>query len=778
MSLYKYEHDEKSGETEGVDSQKMEKEQGNRQPTYSQTKPPPAKAAEKIMELLESIAQSPSEQQKLADFLTLNAKCSNTFENVATLLESNSDKAHESHKDHKDKETKTSNKHGTNADDQLPDSIKSFTCLRDMPLTRRALSDPAFLESQTSVCSKPNNDDALSVLRESTDAVISAYKEQISICRSDMHLAQRCYATKEASKAFFDGVYQEVWNMIKTGEGQDFKVYRQTVKDIKDNSIVPVTTQVTKDCIELFQHAARIRLRYRDWVTSAFGSFGSCTVSIPDKLKKMGRIIEKSLLKRKDEPGNVNRVFDVVRGMVQCENLSTCAKVVQHFHNSEEVSITRVKDRFWSSPSEGGWRDCMLNFFFKEDPHRHICELQIVHVKMMMARKGLPGHLVYSRCRNANEFYSLLDVTPVRDRKDLEERLIDWQKHREQSRWGHPNSWIVSRVTNMDNLFCFEKPFSTGRAFIESHFEEQSCCCSPIWIALRIGFAPIGLINYCRRSTSKYWLETFNDDISAWDVSNVKSMRNMFHNAPYFNKPIGSWDVSNVRSMEGMFRSARSFNQPIGDWNVSNVRDMNGMFHSATSFNQPIGEWDVSNVLNMGAMFSHARCFNQPIGEWDVSNAVTMSAMFSHASKFNQPIGSWKIHHGTYLNGMFFLARSFNQDISSWRIFNWKSTDNPVRYLLVFPEFLCTCHMDRRHRPRMSLQQRCARLLNSLSCCVTRVLIGVIVISSGVIMLAIGVGFILAVVIPIIIATSGGFSPTPDPVNRTNFTNITNSTRF
>ena len=39
---------------------------------------------------------------------------------------------------------------------------------------------------------------------------------------------------------------------------------------------------------------------------------------------------------------------------------------------------------------------------------RHVCELQLVHGNLMTARKGLPGHSVYSRVRNAVELMELM----------------------------------------------------------------------------------------------------------------------------------------------------------------------------------------------------------------------------------------------------------------------------------------------------------------------------------------------------------------------------------
>ena len=56
----------------------------------------------------------------------------------------------------------------------------------------------------------------------------------------------------------------------------------------------------------------------------------------------------------------------------------------------------------------------MINFYFIKDSNRHICEIQVVHKQMLVARKGLPGHQVYARIRNANEIKGL-DVSDFFD---------------------------------------------------------------------------------------------------------------------------------------------------------------------------------------------------------------------------------------------------------------------------------------------------------------------------------------------------------------------------
>ena len=97
--------------------------------------------------------------------------------------------------------------------------------------------------------------------------------------------------------------------------------------------------------------------------------------------------------------------------------------------SNEEIVIVRVKDRFVQAPSAGGWRDVMINFYFKSDRKKHICEIQLVHNQLLTARKGLSGHVIYNIVRNANE---LLDMnkreypTQFRSKEDLFNSLNEW----------------------------------------------------------------------------------------------------------------------------------------------------------------------------------------------------------------------------------------------------------------------------------------------------------------------------------------------------------------
>ena len=129
-------------------------------------------------------------------------------------------------------------------------------------------------------------------------------------------------------------------------------------------------------------------------------------------------------------------------------------------------------------------------------------------------------------------------------------------------------------------------------------------------------------------SAMLYQMVDESADVSKVVTTKISRMLYLFSDSTdqSFNQDISSWDVSNVTDMSVMFFGASSFNQDISSWDVSNVTTMYFMFGKAESFNQDISSWDVSKVKNMFFMFSNAESFNQDISSWDVSNVIECSA--------------------------------------------------------------------------------------------------------------------------------------------------------
>ena len=134
---------------------------------------------------------------------------------------------------------------------------------------------------------------------------------------------------------------------------------------------------------------------------------------------------------------------------------------------------------------------------------------------------------------------------------------------------------------------------------------------------------------------------SFDSDISFWDVSNVINMDGMFFEAASFNRDIGGWDVSKVTNMGSMFKDASSFNQNIGNWNTSNVTKMLDFFKNAIVFNQDIGNWNTSKVTSMQSMFEGASSFNQDLTGWCVTNISSEPSNFATSMLIDSNKPSW-----------------------------------------------------------------------------------------------------------------------------------------
>ena len=165
--------------------------------------------------------------------------------------------------------------------------------------------------------------------------------------------------------------------------------------------------------------------------------------------------------------------------------------------------------------------------------------------------------------------------------------------------------------------------------------------------------------------------------IGNWDVTAVTDMRYVFYGnkdnkqghyvlyAESFNGDISKWDVSRVTNMLGMFAYAKRFNGDISKWSVSRVTTFEDMFHTAERFNVDISKWDVSGATTMKNMFYNAVSFSQTLGgSWSTSKA-DKTGMLVGSKNMSECI----VHCVTltYL-GMHphVTARLFTQDLIVW----------------------------------------------------------------------------------------------------------------
>ena len=283
---------------------------------------------------------------------------------------------------------------------------------------------------------------------------------------------------------------------------------------------------------------------------------------------------------------------------------------------------------------------------------------------------------------------------------------------------GHIATWDVSKVTNMDGLFCAE--ISCGTNFPDGG--------------------------------------AFSDDISAWDVAAVTSMRHMFHSASSFNADLSGWDVGRVQDTTGMFAESVSLSdcnryRIAASWPIlaqltstsrldtpsatstslatvvyqvefygcvavcgaglcsaypSCAAGYYGTAHGAPCFACPAGHfcvgsdgqpsladndsiktavgawlanptaaqatyghistWDVSRVQSMDDMFKDASGFDADLSGWDVAAVTSMAAMFKDASSFDADLSGWDVGRVRSMIQMFDGASSFDADLSGWNV--------------------------------------------------------------------------------------------------------------
>jgi hypothetical protein len=119
-------------------------------------------------------------------------------------------------------------------------------------------------------------------------------------------------------------------------------------------------------------------------------------------LKHLYRCMEKMCLKGGAQRYTCFNICDINRCIMECDGCEAMAAVLQALLANRATRVIRVKDRA-NHLTTMNWMDVMVNLVLVADGHVHVCEIQIVHTKMMLARKGLGGHKPYAQARAASE---------------------------------------------------------------------------------------------------------------------------------------------------------------------------------------------------------------------------------------------------------------------------------------------------------------------------------------------------------------------------------------
>jgi hypothetical protein len=226
--------------------------------------------------------------------------------------------------------------------------------------------------------------------------------------------------------------------------------------------------------------------------------------------------------------------------------------------------------------------------------------------------------------------------------KDIKGAVNYWlfDKKDAEANFGHISLWDPSAVTNFNGLF--------SRSVYDDDDDDEN--------------------TEEEDPENEDYENTFNEDLSRWDVSSGKNFSFMFCGASSFNSDLSSWSVGKSVDFSHMFYKATSFNSDLCSWNVSNSMDFSSMFSDATSFYSDLSLWNVSKCIDFSGMFWCANSFNSDLNAWSVSSCANFKGMFMFASSFKSNLESWDTSKGEDFSYMFKEAKAFSSDVSSWNL--------------------------------------------------------------------------------------------------------------
>ena len=319
---------------------------------------------------------------------------------------------------------------------KLEPALRDFAVLAEDDKVKEAAESAQAAGAQAALVKAPDDETALQKLRDAHQKLASAYSEAVTRKAELDDLFRKAADAVVAGGDSFRLIYTSVWGLVhKVGvsaqddaKGEGVLDFKKAVRECLDDALLKPTTSMVelqgmadnRDAGEYMRNAAKVMVPFGEMVAKvvedAQVAHGFKVVSCkkPKVLKKLERIVEKVAL-RPEKDGCIAVVCDCVRMMVPVRKMVHIAHLLRAFCDRDAVKaiaaalgvdrfeLVRAKERFFDSPSAGGWRDLMLNFLIVVGDARQVCELQIVHDTMLSARAGLPGHAIYNRVRNASE---------------------------------------------------------------------------------------------------------------------------------------------------------------------------------------------------------------------------------------------------------------------------------------------------------------------------------------------------------------------------------------
>jgi hypothetical protein len=234
-------------------------------------------------------------------------------------------------------------------------------------------------------------------------------------------------------------VYTAVHGLVCVTDGASLR--RLEARVYSTPGLIESPEQTTDDLADLLESAFVVKAtRYDPFFEGIEGGDRQRLKFEKSKLKGIWRCIEK--MKLTPQPvDSCKHICDVVRGAICSDSVAALADVYDILRSSRAINVVRVKNRM-KHPTDSGWGDCLINFTFRGDDTRHVCEVQLVHTKLFLVRKIMGAHESYSFFRSALE---LLEATDTSGAWKQECALVQLYLSCGGPEWRSAKNWSTSQ---------------------------------------------------------------------------------------------------------------------------------------------------------------------------------------------------------------------------------------------------------------------------------------------------------------------------------------------
>ena len=189
---------------------------------------------------------------------------------------------------------------------------------------------------------------------------------------------------------------------------------------------------------------------------------------------------------------------------------------------------------------------------------------------------------------------------------------------------------------------------------------------------------------------------SFDEDLSGWDVRDATNLQVMFYSADVFTgKGLQHWHVNNTQNFGYMFSLCAKFDGTVCEnWDVSQANNFNYMFESANLSDVDFSNWEIFSgatagaapTITMHSMFSGNKFFaGNGLASWNVTNVVDMRQMFQQDELnpnevFDLDLSTWDVSNVRDMGGIFGYNRNYTgRGLENWDVSMVTSLDSAFR---------------------------------------------------------------------------------------------------